>query len=268
MKRFGLKLWSRNKNYMKTAKELYDKGIYDYIELYALPDSINETGMLWRGLNIPYIIHAPHYAHGLNFSDKEKEKSNLDMAGEALRFADLLNAEKVIFHPGIGGCYKETARQMRLIKDARVIVENKPREIAVKLKNIKENDICAGYSPEQIKYITDETGLGFCLDIGHGICAANSLKKDVISFLKEFIVLNPVMYHISDGDKDGVIDKHYNINRGSFDFAEIFSLMPDKAVVSVETSKSADDNLDDFIEDIRLLREYDETYGQKDTPCR
>lgn len=256
MYQFGLKLWSVNKNYIDTAKKLYDENIYDYIELYAIPSSFDDYASAWKSLNIPYIIHAPHFMHGINFSFESKLQDNIKFAYEALKYADYLNADKVIFHPGIKGDYKETAQQIKMINDKRILVENKPYHVAVETENLSLNDICVGYNPEQIKYIMQESGAGFCLDIGHGICAANSLHIDYVLFLKEFITLNPSMFHISDGEINGTRDKHYNIGKGSFDFNMIFSLIPENAVISVETEKSSKENLDDFIKDINLLRSY------------
>ena len=98
MYKFGLKLWSVNENYIDTAKKLYDENIYDYIELYAIPSSFDEYAELWKSLNIPYIIHAPHFMHGIDFSCEEKLNDNIKLAYEALKYADYLNADKIIFH--------------------------------------------------------------------------------------------------------------------------------------------------------------------------
>lgn len=258
MKKFGLKLWSINKNYVDTAKKLYDENIYDYIELYAVPGSYDEYAALWKNMNIPYIIHAPHFLHGLNFSNAEQEKENMQLAYDALKFADYLQAEKIIFHPGIKGDYKETARQINLINDERMLIENKPKNVAVKMDNLSEDDICVGYNFTQISYILENTNIKFCLDIGHATCAANSEHKNYVDVLKEFMTLKPYMFHISDGDILSSIDKHYNIGKGSYDFKTIFSLIPKDAVMSVETNKNSKDNLDDFIEDIKLLKNYSE----------
>ena len=122
MKKYGLKLWSINKNYVDIAKDLYSRKIYDYIELYAVPSTFKEYAHLWKGLNIPYIIHAPHFMHGLNFSNYEQEKENFAIAFEAFKYADFLQAEKVIFHPGIKGDYKETVRQINKLKDERILI--------------------------------------------------------------------------------------------------------------------------------------------------
>lgn len=256
MYKFGLKLWSINKNYMDIAKKLYDEQVYDYIELYAIPASFDDYANRWKSLNIPYVIHAPHFMHGINFSVKEKQQDNLKLAYDALKYADYLNADKIIFHPGINGDYKETARQIKLINDKRILIENKPYTVAVESGMLPKNSVCVGHNPEQIKYIMDESGAGFCLDIGHGICAANSLNINYILFLKDFISLKPAMFHISDGEINGTIDKHYNIGNGSFDFNLLFSIIPDNAIISVETEKNSKDNLDDFTEDMKILKRY------------
>ncbi len=256
MYKFGLKLWSVNDNYIDTAKKLYDENIYDYIELYAIPSSFDEYAELWKSLNIPYIIHAPHFMHGIDFSCEEKLNDNIKLAYEALKYADYLNADKIIFHPGIKGDYRQTARQIRMINDERILIENKPYHVAVETSALSLYDVCVGYNPEQIEYIMQESGAGLCLDIGHGICAANSLNIDYVSFLKEFISLKPYMFHISDGEINGKIDKHYNIGKGSFDFNVLFSLIPENSVISVETEKASKDNLNDFVLDMEQLKNY------------
>lgn len=59
MFRYGLKLFSTNANYVAEAERLYKENIYDYIELYAEPNSYKKFIQLWKNLEIPYVIHAP-----------------------------------------------------------------------------------------------------------------------------------------------------------------------------------------------------------------
>lgn len=256
MKKYGLKLWSINKNYVDIAKDLYSRKIYDYIELYAVPNTFKEYARLWKSLNIPYIIHAPHFIHGLNFSNCEQEKENFALAFEAFKYADFLQAEKVIFHPGIKGDYKETVKQINKLKDERILIENKPKNVAVTNEYLTPDDVCVGYDFSQISYILENTSVRLCLDIGHATCAANSMGIDYKLQLKDFIKLNPYMYHISDGDISSGVDKHYHIGSGSYDFNTIFSLIPKDAVISIETEKDSKENLNDFIEDVKKLKAY------------
>ena len=261
MHSYGLKLWSINNNYIDSAIELFNHDLFDYIELYAVPESFDTSSSWWKNLNIPYIMHGPHFAHGVNFSIKEAESKNIELVTEAMKYLDFLNGEKIIFHPGIKGDYKETARQLNnLIKakiiDSRVILENKPMKV-IPGKSLLPTDDCVGYSPEQMKFIKEETGLDIVLDIGHGTCAANALGLDYKEFLKEFIKLEPYMFHLSDGDIDGVMDKHLHIGSGTYDFEFIFSLFPEGSKISIETEKSYRNNLDDFIQDVYKLRNFE-----------
>ena len=252
----GLKIWSHNVGYKNDAVRLYNESFFKYIEIFALPGSAKDYGSYWKGLNIPYIVHAPHFVQGLNFSKKELFLSNMQMVNDTQRFADILNASKIIFHPGIGGSYEESARQIKSINDSRIIIENKPYKIIVPKSNPVSYRICVGYSPEQIEYIVKTAKVGFCLDIGHAICAANGLGMEKFQFLEEFINLSPEMFHISDGEANGFIDKHYNIGNGSYDFEKIFSYLPDNSMITLETEKSSFDNLDDFVIDVLKIKQY------------
>ena len=70
--KLGLKLWSINTDfYLKEAVKLYEKGIYDYIELYVVPESL-DTLSEWKKLKIPFIIHHSHFAQGFNLAKAEK----------------------------------------------------------------------------------------------------------------------------------------------------------------------------------------------------
>ena len=162
---FGLKLWSNNDHYVNEAIRLFEKGIYQYIELYMLPGTEKKMVEMWRGLDIPYIVHAPHFLAGLNLAKREQKETNFRLLEETRRFADELSAENIIVHPGIGGDIKETAIQIKEINEPRLLVENKPYFAII------DDLICNGTTPEEIEFILKEAGIGFCLDIGHAFCA-------------------------------------------------------------------------------------------------
>jgi deoxyribonuclease IV len=247
VQKFGLKLWSTNKQYIQEAIRLYKNGWYDYIELFAVPNSYSEYINLWKQLTIPYLIHAPHFSCGLNLAKKEAFKSNMQMAADALRFADDLGANVIIFHPGIDGDINETVHQLHQIKDSRIVVENKPYYA---LNNL----ICNGYSPEEIKFVMDNTGVGFCFDIGHAIYSANAQKIDPVEYLKRFNGLGPKLYHVCDGDWNGVYDEHKHFGDGSFNFEKIVPLFSAECLMSLETEKSHVDSLKDFEGDVVYVR--------------
>lgn len=247
MFRYGLKLWSTNKCYIKEAVRLYQQGVYSYIELFVVPDSFDEYADIWAGLKIPYIIHAPHYDKGVNLAQRTALHNNIQRASETLAFADKLKADTVIFHPGIEGDIRETAYQLQVINDKRIVVENKP--------HFGRNDVlCNGASPEEIEYLINSSNVGFCLDISHAICSANAKQIDPLHYLKRFIKLQPKMYHVSDGNQIEVYDSHDHIGTGTYKLREIISLLPEDSTITIETDKDFTDKLDDFEQDVLALQ--------------
>ena len=246
MYKLGLKLWPINENYIKEATRLYERGIFNYVELFIVPDTYDKYSSLWAELNMPYIIHAPHYDKGVNLSRRESLTSNLIRAEETIKYADRLNADIIIFHPGIEGTVEETVYQLDHIKDSRIVIENKPY--------YGYNDvICVGSSPEDIEFIMTNAQVGFCLDIGHAICSANARKMAPLEYLKDFSELKPNMYHLTDGLFNSVYDRHEHFGKGNYNIKNILSLLPTGSLMTIETDKDSLENLNDFEQDIIYL---------------
>lgn len=249
--RFGLKLWSNNEYYIQPAIDLYKRKLFDYIELFVVPDSISYVEQ-WKELNIPFILHAPHSMVGFNPAVKEKENSNFKLLNELERYREALNPQFIIFHPGLDGDINETIRQFNKIGDKfhkiynLALVENKPK-IGL------NGETCIAHMPDEIKRILTETDMRFCCDIGHAICAANSAKIDQTTFLNQFFKLNPLMYHLSDGNKNSEKDTHLNYGLGNFNIKAILKLLPHDSMISIETEKATKNNLDDFEQDVQYL---------------
>ena len=252
MYKLGLKLWSINTDfYYEEAKRLYKEEIYDYIELYIVPNTL-DTLSKWKKLNIPFIIHAPHSLHGFNLANKEKKQSNLEIYKEVKQFADELKAKYIIFHGGIDGSVEETARQLASFNEYRALVENKPY---VALPNKTGDKFCRGATMEELQYIKKITKCGFCLDVGHAICSANSQNKEPYSFLYEIMSLNPQIFHLSDiTDIKSPYDAHPHLGIGQLDFKQIFDMLENNKYITIETNKDSKESLDDFKKDIQWLK--------------
>lgn len=251
MFRYGLKLWSTNLNYLEAAKGLCREGICNYIELFVVPGSYDKCIGSWRRIQTDYIIHAPHSGVGLNLAKKENKEQNRKLMSEAQKFADELNSNWIIVHPGIDGDIEETIRQLLDINDYRILIENKPYYA------FDTGLICNGTTPRDIEHILASAHVGFCLDIGHAIYSANVHKKDWMAFLLGFLKLNPKMFHLSDGDVGSNCDNHEHIGKGNFDFKSISSFLPHGAIITIETVKASSINLDDYIADVKALEKYD-----------
>lgn len=247
----GLKLWSINTDYyLKEACRLYRKGIFDYIELYVVPNTL-ETLPAWKSLKIPYIIHNAHFIHGFNLSQKEKRNSNKNIYLQTKQFADTLNGKYIIFHGGEDGNYNETAYQIASFNEPRALLENLPIH---PLPNSSAKR-CLGATFKEIECIIQGCDCGFCLDFGHAVCAANAQHLNPYEYIHKLAGLKPKMFHLSDINKQSdIYDSHIHFGYGEMDIAKLkHEILPDDAIVSIETEKNSTTNLSDFEQDVSFL---------------
>ena len=252
MNKIGLKLWNINTDYyFDAAKELYDKGVFDYIELYIVPGYIDLISK-WKELSIPFDIHAPHFAHNMNLSKAEFREDNFKKYIEVKMYADELKADVIVFHGGIGGDYKETAEQIKSLNDKRILIENKPLR---PLKSTK-GELCVGSRFDELKYIIDKSNCKFCLDIGHAVCSANSQNCNPYEYIELLTSLKPLRIHLSDIHIDSLTDEHLNYGDGNLDFRKVLQIIPENINITIETIKSSKTNLDDYERDARVLKTF------------
>jgi deoxyribonuclease-4 len=244
--RLGLKLGSKDINYTKDILAIYEAKCFQYIELFAIPETYRDTIDYWKNFSIPMIIHAPHSFAGMNLSLKENWNGNEKKLRETFQFADTLNAEYIIFHAGLNGAIEESIRQLHPFVDSRCLIENKP------VKGLN-NERCIGSSFYEIFCITNELKMGFCLDFGHAICAANSLKQEPLSFINELLHLQPAMYHLTDGDYTSEYDSHLHYGQGNFPVDKLVKLVPDSVRMTNEAQHDSLTDLNDFKRDATFL---------------
>jgi deoxyribonuclease IV len=253
MFKIGLKLWTTNLHYIQAAQDLFARKVFDYIELFTVPGSL-DTILRWKETNIPCVLHAPHSFAGLNPADPSKRDSNMKLVRQVDEFFRVLSPVFVIFHPGLEGDLKEAISQLQSFGDRfpemyqKVVIENKP-QISLRGEN------CLGASPTEMRSLLDNTRRGLCLDFGHAICYSVAVKRDWRKVIDEFLAMNPVMYHLCDGFLS-IKDAHEHLGSGEFDLPYLIRRMEQDKPVSLETRKDSMDSLDDFIEDVRILRQY------------
>lgn len=248
----GLKLWSVNvDSYLQEACRLYKEGCFDYIELYIVPGSLSLISK-WRDLKIPFVLHAPHSEHGMNLAMKEKEAENRIKYEEVKQFADILKVKHIIFHGGVEGSIQETARQLSALNESRALIENKPFRALPRGGNLT----CRGYNYEEIHYVMQESGCGFCLDFCHAVCAAASLHQEPYGYIQRLATLTPDMYHLSDvDDLNSQYDVHRHLGKGSLDVKKLLNkVCCNHGYITIETDKDFRDSLTDFQGDAMWLK--------------
>jgi endonuclease IV len=254
MPKLGLKLWSTNTTYANISLELHQKRVFDYIELYVVPGTKKICLDQWKEKSFSYILHAPHDCSGFNLSLRSWESRNRLLIEEVESFRVALKPMMIIFHPGIHGFIHEITRQILLFKKDYpglfniAVIENLPK-IGIK------GEICLGASPEEIERLMHETGLGFCLDIGHAICYAAWAGVEWRNVIDQFMRLNPNMFHLSDGNVNSQTDLHLSFGEGNYELSSIIKRLPSQAYVSIETKKNSKLNLNDFEKDVVYFKE-------------
>lgn len=255
MHKLGLKLWSTNTDYYKDeALKLFERGVFDYIELYVVPDS-TEHICHWQGLGIPFSLHAPQFMHGVNLADSSLFENNKKIYEQVAKFYSSLNAKYVVVHSGTNGSKNESIKQINALKaifDLKIAVENKPYlSIA---KSEQNSNVCRGASTDEIGDILDATGCDFCLDVGHAVCSANYFGFEPYGYILDFARFNPISYHFSDNFIDSTADRHEHFGNGNFDFYKILSGIKSPTNIAIETKKNSKTELNDFELDAKFLK--------------
>ncbi|MGL1930803.1 MAG: sugar phosphate isomerase/epimerase [Desulfotalea sp.] len=243
----GLKLFSSNVNLINEATKLFHENLFQYIELYILPGTLQETLNKWKDVPIPFVVHAPHSDHGMNLSLRKFESGNLKLLRESQQFADVLQADIIIFHGGHSGTITETLRQVTNLKDSRFCMENKP---PLGLSNQR----CVGWHPDEFYQVVkcEDIG-GIVLDFGHASCTAVSLQHDSYRVVQDFLKYKPRVFHLSDGLGDSEQDSHLNLGLGNLDIDSFLSVLPTGAMLTLETPRSNLEVLDEFVLDAQYV---------------
>lgn len=251
MIKLGLKIGSKDIQYTEEILKYYEQGIFQYIELFAISETYFDTISYWKQFNIPFGIHAPHSAAGLNLANISARNINKSKIQEAIEFAEALRAQYIIFHSGINGMPNEVVQQLRPFADERFLIENKP------IRGL-DGSTCVGSIYSDLKLIIDGIGkgTGFCLDFGHAICAARTLKREPMEFINELRNLNPRVYHLTDGDFNSELDSHLHYGKGSFPLQKLLELVPECGMITNEAKRFNNNTLEEFLIDSTNLKKY------------
>lgn len=248
-RRYGLKIWSINADWVETIIDRYNEGYFHYVELFAVPHSFDDTHLKWGALkdkNIPVIIHGAHSGFKVNWAEISMEKFNQEESLDGFRFADWLGADTIVFHPGFMGNIDETVRQLSSFNDKRIVVENKPHK-----SKIITDIIFRGSTPDELAYICDKTGYQCCIDVAHAICSANSHNEDGYEYVKKFLELDYRVCHISDNYYKNEMDIHLSLGKGEYDFKKLLDMIKKDVYLTIETPKK---DINGHINDVIYLR--------------
>ena len=255
MIKIGLKFGISACAYLEPARLLRERNGFDFLELFVNGPFNAVMADTWKSFQVPIVLHAPHSAAGMNPALPELFEANRVKIRDVADWSAALNPRSIVYHGGSVGTIEETGRQLSLLKKEypaafrNGLIENKPVKGLGKEK-------CLGTDRNELKYLMETVGLGFCLDFGHALCAAVSLKCDASEYFQTLRELKPELYHLSDSFQGAETDSHLHLGQGNLDIADLVRQIPENGWVTLETLKSNSDNLDDFVQDAEFVRKY------------
>lgn len=199
----------------------------DFFEIMAVQK--NNYSFL-KNFSLPIVIHAEHAHFGINPADKAKKEQNLKSINFAREIADLVNSEKIILHSGAieqGNAYCSEENAINFFKelnDSRILTEN------LWNTNFYSKRLCQ--TSNEVKSFIEKTNSGFCFDINHAILSLDKFKD--YDFLKEYIKLNPIHYHLGGQKIKEKLD-HLYFQDSNLDLKKIFEIFPKNAEITLET---------------------------------
>jgi len=199
----------------------------DFFEIMAIR---GKNYSFLKKFSLPFVIHIEHQNFGINIADKTKQKINLGSVNHAVKIADRVNSKRLILHPGIienKSCSIGNSLSFLDGLDKRIIMENIP------FRDKGKRSLCS--TPEETKEFLKETGRKLCFDVNHCIESSSFLKKDNLYFVKKFLELNPVHFHIGGQKMTKPLESHLSFKNSNFDFKDILKLYPKNAEITLET---------------------------------
>lgn len=230
MIKYGLKLWSCNKQWFNQAIALFESGKIDFIELYIVPElnfsADSERFKFFKDIavfkGIPVSIHSPHHAHKFNVFQLDAAEIKL-FREQVIGTADFLNSRFIVLHAGVGRSRRIFKENTAKLYDRRLLIENMSR-VGLGGK------IDFGYSLDELRFIKDDCGFNICFDFVHAVKTALSEKRSHKDFIKKLVAeLKPAYFHICGTKFDKLEDEHLNLFDGDFDIAFVKKILLDTA---------------------------------------
>jgi sugar phosphate isomerase/epimerase len=248
---FGLSmLYSLNKPFKKMVNHLesIDAKIVEIVDdgLHALNKRrISILNEIRKSYELRFTVHSPFADINIASPSKSLLKVMLKRLNRSMFFANALDAELWVFHPGNktgismfypGEDWKQNVKTISLLHETakdfglKIAVENLPEKYGFIMKN-----------PEDFIRLYNETSVddvGIVLDTGH-----SNLEGETEAFLRK---LSKRIVHMHISDNMGEHDQHLGVGCGNIDwkkFAKILHEIKYEKTIIIETVENVQKSL-------------------------
>ncbi len=150
-----------------------------YIKKNQHRKEIEEIKKQANKFEIKLSIHAPYWIN-LNSNDNEKVEASKKRILDSCEIANLLDAQRVVFHCGFYGEDKGKAFEnirFRILEMMEICRKNK-WDVELCPEVMGKKNVFG--SVEEISNLVEETGCGFCIDFAHILARYGSYNSDLI----------------------------------------------------------------------------------------
>ncbi|MBT96868.1 MAG: TIM barrel protein [Candidatus Pacearchaeota archaeon] len=222
---------------------------FTYVIYIKKKEDALKIGKAAKKFDIQLSIHAPYWIN-LNSVDKEKIEKSKQRILKCCEIGTYLGAKRVVFHPGYYG---------KMDKDE--TYENIKREIIDIQKIIKQKKYTPKLAPEttgkinvfgsidEIKKLSQETKISFCIDFAHILARYKNYNfKEILKKFKNYKDIHIHFSGIEYGEKG---EKHHKLTP-EIEIEKLISNLPKNLDITV--INESPDTIGDSIKTIEIYR--------------
>lgn len=222
--------------------------IYDFIEVYYTEHHLFNSTI--NKLFDHWIVHCPHHGDKINLALNK----GVNHVKSSIKFAGKIKAKYAIVHAGQLGFEQDKdfflRNAVKIIKNLNKL--SKKYKVCLLVENLLLKDVNVtelDSNAEEMEFILNETGCGFCFDFSHAYHASVSYKIDYKRFIKEMYKSKPVMFHLYDGISGQELDSHLPLGKGNLDIPFFLKFIKNEFV----TLEISPPTLENYLDAIKYL---------------
>ncbi|MEF8874349.1 MAG: sugar phosphate isomerase/epimerase family protein [Candidatus Thermoplasmatota archaeon] len=160
-------------------------------------------------------LHAPLNDINIASINQSIRRASVKEIKKSLRLASKVGADLVTVHPGLYsplGRYCDNVLELSKRSLEELKSEAEDLDVQIAIENLPEMWLTLSNEPEEMRELTTELGLNFCLDIGHAYTSDN---------LEDFLETSLVPANVHLHDNVGEEDIHLPLGKGEIDWKQV-----------------------------------------------
>lgn len=225
--------------------EIVDDGLHALNKKRAA--QLSETA---KSTRLKFTLHAPFADINIASPSKPLLKASIKRLTQSIRYANIINAELLVIHPGsktgISMFYPQAdwKQNSQSLKTLQATADDYGVKLAI--ENLPEKYGYLMNSPAAFQRLYKETNLptGITLDVGHA-----NLEKQIEPFLTE---MPNQLVHLHASDNLGEVDQHLGVGYGAINWQHIASTLKQSGFKGIVMTEAVE-HVEESVQKLRQL---------------